>query len=167
MRPGPAAADRRLLLAAAALRAVATSLVGVLLGIHLAQAGLGTDEIPSSLLLVAVAFVPSYALAAALFLVREALVEMDVPTRQSYVMALVAPAERTAVSGVTNLVRVATWAIGPLLAGLAMKQAALAAPLLLGAGVKIVYDLLLFAAFRRLRPPEEQRAAGRANEVRT
>lgn len=113
---------------------------------------------PSSLLLVAVAFVPSFAAAAILFLLREALVEMDVPTRQSYVMALVAPGERTAVSGVTNLVRLATWAVGPLLAGLAMERVSLAAPLLLGAVVKIAYDLLLFAAFRNLRPPEEQRA---------
>lgn len=113
-------------------------------------------HIPASLLLVWVAFAPTYWLAAALFLIREALVEMDVPTRQSYVMAVVAPEERTRVSGVTNLVRLATWAIGPLLAGVAMQHLSLAAPLLLGSGLKIVYDLLLFAAFRRERPPEER-----------
>ncbi|HVS61889.1 MAG TPA: MFS transporter [Thermoanaerobaculia bacterium] len=116
-------------------------------------------HIPSSLVLVLVAFAPTYAVAATLFLVRAALVEMDVPTRQSYVMAVVAPEERTTVSGVTNLVRLATWAIGPVLAGLAMEHASLAAPLVLGAGVKILYDLLLFAAFRRLRPPEERTAS--------
>ena len=113
-------------------------------------------HLPSSLLLVAVAFVDSFALAAALFLLRECLVEMDVPTRQSYVMAVVAPGERTAVSGVVNLVRLATWALGPLLAGALMQRVALGAPLLLGAGLKIVYDLLLYAAFRGVRPPEEE-----------
>ncbi len=117
-------------------------------------------HIPASLLLVAVAFVPSYPVAVALFLVRELLVEMDVPTRQSYVMAVVEPQERTKVAGITNLVRLASWAIGPLLAGFAMERASLAAPLLLGAGVKILYDLLLYAAFRHQRPPEERAARG-------
>jgi MFS family permease len=112
-------------------------------------------HIPASLLLVAVAFVPSFPLAAALFLLRESLVEMDVPTRQSYVMAVVRPEERTTASGLTNLVRLAMWALGPSLGGWAMQALGLAAPLLAGAGIKIVYDLLLFASFRRLRPPEE------------
>lgn len=112
-------------------------------------------HLPSSLLLVAVAFVDSFPLAAALFVLRECLVEMDVPTRQSYVMAVVAPEERTAASGVVNLVRLACWALGPLLAGALMQRVALGAPLLLGAGLKIVYDLLLYAAFREVRPPEE------------
>ena len=113
-------------------------------------------HIPASLLLIAVAFVPSFPLAAALFLLRECLVEMDVPTRQSYVMAVVAPEERTVASGVTNLVRLAGWATGPVLAGLAMDHLSLGAPLLLGAGIKIGYDLMLYGAFRRLRPPEER-----------
>jgi len=113
-------------------------------------------HIPASLLLIAVAFVPTFPLAAALFLLRECLVEMDVPTRQSYVMAVVAPEERTVASGVTNLVRLAGWATGPVLAGLAMDHLSLGAPLLLGAVIKICYDLMLYAAFRRLRPPEER-----------
>ena len=115
-------------------------------------------HLPSSLLLVAVAFTPSFAVAAVLFVLRESLVEMDVPTRQSYVMAIVRPEERTAASGVTNLVRLGTWALGPTLAGWMMGGLALAAPLVAGAGLKIAYDLLLFASFRRLRPPEEQGA---------
>jgi MFS family permease len=113
-------------------------------------------HIPASLLLVAVALVPSFPLAAALFLLRESLVEMDVPTRQSYVMAVVRPEERTTASGVTNLVRLAMWALGPSLGGWAMQAVGLAAPLVAGAGIKIVYDLLLFVSFRRLRPPEER-----------
>ena len=115
-------------------------------------------HVPSSLLLVAVAFTPSFWWAAVLYLLRESLVEMDVPTRQSYVMAVVRPEERTAASGVTNLVRLGTWALGPALAGWMMGGLALAAPLLAGAGLKVTYDLLLFFSFRRLRPPEERRA---------
>jgi predicted MFS family arabinose efflux permease len=113
-------------------------------------------HIPSSLLLLTVAFAPSFPVAAALFLLREGLVEMDVPTRQSYVMALVRPEERTFASGVTNLVRLGGWALAPAFAGLLMRGTSLAAPLLVGSGMKIAYDLLLFAAFRRRRPPEER-----------
>ncbi len=112
-------------------------------------------HIPSSLLLVAVAFSDSFALAAGLFLLRECLVEMDVPTRQSYVVAVVAPEERTTASGVTNVVRLASWAMAPLLAGVLMDELSLGAPLVIGAGIKIAYDVLLFLAFRRVRPPEE------------
>ncbi len=112
-------------------------------------------HIPASLLLVVVALVSDFWIAALLFLLREALVEMDVPTRQSYVMALMAPGERTAASGITNLVRLATWAVGPAFAGWAMEGLSLAAPLVLGAAIKIVYDLLLWAAFRHLKAPEE------------
>lgn len=112
-------------------------------------------HIPSSLLLVAVAFSGSLPLAAGLFLLRECLVEMDVPTRQSYIVAVVAPEERTTASGITNVVRLASWAMAPLLAGLLMDHLSLGAPLVLGAAIKIAYDVLLFLAFRRLRPPEE------------
>jgi hypothetical protein len=61
-------------------------------------------------------------------------------------------------AGVTQLVRLGGWAVGPLLAGPLMQGVALVAPLLAGAGLKIGYDLMLFAAFRRLRPPEERGA---------
>ncbi len=112
-------------------------------------------HIPSSLLLVTVAFAPNFPVAAILFLLREGLVEMDVPTRQSYVMAVVRPEERTFASGVTNLVRIGAWAVGPSFAGLFMQGLSLATPLFVGAGMKIVYDLLLYTAFREARPPEE------------
>ncbi|MCK7493117.1 MAG: hypothetical protein MZW92_17780 [Comamonadaceae bacterium] len=72
---------------------------------------------PSSLLLVTVAFVPDFWVAAVLFLLREGLVEMDVPTRQSYVMAVVRPEERTFASGITHLVRLGGWAVAPAAAG--------------------------------------------------
>ena len=117
-------------------------------------------HLPSSLLLVSVAYAPSFAVAAALFVLREGLVEMDVPTRQSYVLAVVRPEERTFASGVTNLVRMAMWAVAPALGGVLMDRVSLMTPLVLGAGTKIVYDLLLWRAFRAVRPPEElQRAA--------
>ena len=112
-------------------------------------------HIPSSLLLGSVALVPSFPVAAFLFLIREGLVEMDVPTRQSYVLAIVRPEERTVASGVTNLVRLASWAVGPALAGLSMQGIALMTPLLVGAAMKIGYDILLYIAFRAVKPPEE------------
>jgi len=113
-------------------------------------------HIPSSLLLVTVAFAPNFPVAAVLFLLREGLVEMDVPTRQSYVMALVRPGERTVASGVTHLVRLGGWALGPLLAGWTMSGLSLMVPLVIGATLKIGYDLLLWRGFRALRPPEER-----------
>jgi len=112
-------------------------------------------HIPASLLLCTVPFAPSFGVAALLFLIREGLVEMDVPTRQSYVMAVVRPEERTFASGVTSLVRTASWAVMPSLAGVFMQSLALATPLLVGAGMKIIYDVLLWHSFRRIRPPEE------------
>jgi predicted MFS family arabinose efflux permease len=93
--------------------------------------------------------------AAALFLLREALVEMDVPTRQSYVMALVRPEERGLASGVTQLVRVAAWAVAPAFAGFLTEDVSPALPLVAGAALKIAYDLALWRAFRHVRPPEE------------
>jgi MFS family permease len=113
-------------------------------------------HIPSSFLLMTVAFAPNFPIAAALFLLREGLVEMDVPTRQSYVMAIVRPEERTFAAGITNLVRLGGWAIAPAFAGLLMQGASLVAPLFVGAGMKISYDVLLFMAFRHRRPPEER-----------
>lgn len=117
-------------------------------------------HIPSSLFLMAVPLAPSPAWAIALFLGREALVEMDVPTRQSYILAVVKPHERTFSSGVTNLTRNIARSISPSFAGYVMQHLALAAPLFLGGGIKIVYDLLLYGAFRRLKPPEEQSVSG-------
>lgn len=116
-------------------------------------------HLPSSLLLVTVAYAPNFPVAAVLFLLREGLVEMDVPTRQSYVMAVVRPEERTFASGVTQLVRVGMWAVAPAFAGLFMEGISLVMPLFIGAGLKILYDVLLYVAFRRLKPPEERQSA--------
>jgi MFS family permease len=112
-------------------------------------------HIPSSLFLITAAFAPNLTVAIIFFLLRESLVEMDVPTRQSYVMAIVSPAERTFASGVTTLVRSAGWAIGPLFASALMTGNSLAVPLATGAALKIGYDILLYRSFIKIKPPEE------------
>ncbi len=112
-------------------------------------------HLPSSLFLMAVPFVPSTSWAVLFFLLRESLVEMDVPTRQSYVAAMVGPTERTFASGVTNLTRNLSWAVASSIAGVLM-QFAFSAPLLIGGGLKVTYDLLLYRAFRHVVPPEEK-----------
>jgi MFS family permease len=113
-------------------------------------------HLPSSLFLMAVPFAPSFRWAVALFLCREALVEMDVPTRQSYVAAMVRPEERTLASGVTNLARNVFWGVGSAAAGLLMQVFSFSAPLLIGGGTKVIYDVLLYGSFRGLKAPEER-----------
>ncbi len=113
-------------------------------------------HIPSSILLLTVPFMPNFQVAAILFLLRESLVEMDVPTRQSYVMAVVRPEERTFASGITHLVRLAGWAVAPAFAGMLMVGQSLAMPIYIGASMKIFYDLALWRAFRGVKPPEER-----------
>jgi len=113
-------------------------------------------HLPSSLLLFAVPFAPFFKVAVVLLLCREALVEMDVPTRQSYVAAVVQAGERTFASGITNLVRTLFWAVGSALAGVFMQNVALSAPLVIGSGTKISYGVFLYRSLRKLRPPEEQ-----------
>lgn len=114
-------------------------------------------HLPSSVLLMLAPVTSQAALAIALFLAREALVEMDVPTRQSYALAVVKPEERTFASGATNVTRNVGWAVGPSIAGVIMQHVALAGPVMIGGGLKIVYDLLLYRAFKHVRPPEERR----------
>lgn len=113
-------------------------------------------HIPSSLLLFTIVVADDFAWAAFLFLLRESLNEMDVPTRQSYVMAVVKPAERLAAAGITNLVRSGGWALAPMFAGALMQSAGLGVPLVLAGVAKIGYDLALWREFRRVKPPEER-----------
>ena len=112
-------------------------------------------HLPSSVFLMLAPLAPSAAGAAALFLAREALVEMDVPTRQSYMMAIVAPEQRTFISGITNVTRLVGWAVGPMIAGAVMQNLGSATPLFIGGGLKICYDVLLYRQFRDLKPAEE------------
>ena len=112
-------------------------------------------HLPSSLFLLAVPLAPKFTIAAVLLLFREALVEMDVPTRQSYVAAVVQPHERVYASGVTNLTRTGGWAVTASLSGVLMQHVAFSAPLILGGSMKVIYDILLYKSFRHQRPPEE------------
>ncbi|KAF0107940.1 MAG: major facilitator transporter [Anaerolineaceae bacterium] len=114
-------------------------------------------HIPSNILLILVPLMPNLPLAIGVLLARFSISQMDVPTRQSYTMAVVAPDERSAASGVTTIARSVGAAFSPSLSGLLMAVPALfSAPFFLSGGLKIVYDLLLFNSFRRLKPPEEK-----------
>ncbi|MBI2404512.1 MAG: MFS transporter [Gemmatimonadetes bacterium] len=113
-------------------------------------------HLPSSALLIVLPLVPSAPWAILLFLAREALVQMDVPTRQSYVAAVTSPGERTFALGVTGVVRNAGWALGAPLAGLLTRIAGLGAPLVAGAALKMAYDVALYYSFRGIQLREEQ-----------
>ncbi len=112
-------------------------------------------HLPSNVLLMLVPLALTLPLAPGLYLARMSLSQMDVPTRQAYTVALVAPEERTAAAGVTNMSRTVAHAVSPSLAGYVMGPLSLSAPFFIGGGLKIVYDLALYGAFRRVRLPEE------------
>jgi MFS family permease len=113
-------------------------------------------HLPSNVLLILVPLMPNLQLAILVLLLRYSLSQMDVPTRQSYVMAVVDPDERSAAAGVTGIARTTGAALSPALSAPLVASASLAAvPFFLAGGLKIVYDLLLYRAFRVVRPPEE------------
>jgi MFS family permease len=113
-------------------------------------------HIPSNILLILVPFMPNLALAITVLLARFSISQMDVPTRQSYTMAVVAPDERSAAAGITGVARTTGAALAPILTGsLLANPAWMSLPFILAGGIKIVYDLLLYRSFRALKPPEE------------
>jgi MFS family permease len=112
-------------------------------------------HLPANAFLVAAAFMPSAPLALACLLVRGALSQMDVPARQSYVMAVVPPEERAAAASVTNVPRSLATAVGPFLAGAMLEQNSFGWPLVCAGSLKIAYDLLLLRQFRRVTPSSE------------
>ena len=114
-------------------------------------------HLPSSLCLVLVPFMPDLGWAIALLFVRAALSQMDVPTRSSYVMAIVPVAERPAAASITSVPRSLASAASPFLAGWLLTMSSFGWPLLAAGGIKIAYDLLLLAFFRKVTPPEERR----------
>jgi MFS family permease len=113
-------------------------------------------HIPSSLCLILAAFSPNLTIVLALLLVRSALSQMDVPTRTSYVMAVVTPAERTAAASFTAVPRSLASSISPALSGALLSASFLALPLVICGVLKIVYDLALLFSFRHIKPPEEE-----------
>ena len=113
-------------------------------------------HLPSNILLILVPFMPNVTLAVGVLLVRFCISQMDVPTRQSYTLAVVHPDERSAASGITTVARSVGAAISPTLAGYCLAHPSLvSAPFFIAGGVKIVYDLWLYWAFVTQRPPEE------------
>jgi len=115
-------------------------------------------HVPSNLLLMLVPLMPSLPLAIAVLFARFSISQMDVPTRQSYTMAVVDPDERSAAAGVTGIARTIGASLSPVLTGpLLANPALLGVPFFLAGGLKIVYDLLLYGSFKALKPPEERR----------
>jgi len=112
-------------------------------------------HLPSNVLLILIPLMPTLPLAALMLLVRFSISQMDVPTRQSYVMAVVDPDERSAASGITGVARTTGAALSPLFAGLLFAQPSLiSAPFFIAGSLKIAYDLLLFRAFRAVKSRE-------------
>jgi MFS family permease len=112
-------------------------------------------HIPSNILLMLVPLMPNLPLAILVLLVRFSISQMDVPTRQSYTMAVVDPDERSAASGITAIARSIGAAWSPALTGALLSASLLTAPFFLSGGLKIIYDLTLWRSFRALKPPEE------------
>jgi MFS family permease len=113
-------------------------------------------HIPSSICLILAAFAPSLAVVVVLLLVRSALSQMDVPTRTSYVMAVVTPAERTAAASVTAVPRSVASSLSPALTGVLLATSYAGLPLVICGCLKIVYDVSLLLSFRHIKPPEER-----------
>src|SRR5205085_3551997 len=113
---------------------------------------------PSNILLLLVAFAPTFPVAAALLLLRQTLSQMDVPTRQAYTMALVAPEERTAAASVTSLARSVGSSTSPIVSGLLLQGPllVLGLPFILAGTLKAAYDLTLWFIFRHVRLKEER-----------
>ncbi len=120
-------------------------------------------HIPSSLCLILAAVAPNLEVALALLLIRSALSQMDVPTRSSYVMAVVTPPERPAAASVTSVPRSMAAAAGPVIAGSLFAAGFEAWPLIICGVLKILYDLALLWMFRHLKPPEEQSPIDKQN----
>ena len=123
-------------------------------------------HLPSSLCLIAIPFVPSLSVVVGLLVLRSLLSQMDVPTRNSYVMAVVTPAERAAAASVTSVPRSLASALGPVISGYLFLLSGFAWPILIGGILKTSYDLALLAMFSHVRPPEEQKPASPASAPR-
>ncbi|HTE86883.1 MAG TPA: MFS transporter, partial [Dehalococcoidia bacterium] len=112
-------------------------------------------HIPSSIFRILAALMPNAPAAVIMLLLSQSTSQMDVPARQSYVMAVVPPEERPAAASVTNVPRSLASAASPLLAGALLSRTSFGWPLILGGAIKLVYDLLLLVQFRSIKPPDE------------
>ena len=112
-------------------------------------------HIPSNVLLILLAFAPTFPIAIGVYLARMSLSQMDVPTRQSYIVAVVNEDERISAAGITNTSRNIAQAVSPSLAGVIIQSLSLSAPFVVGGLLKIVYDIGVYVNFRKIKPPEE------------
>ena len=112
-------------------------------------------HLPSNVLLLLVPLMPNLPLAVIMLLVRNSLSQLDVPTRQSYTMAVVSPEERAASAGILSVARNAGAAVAPVFTGVLLAIPSVGLPFLLAGGLKIIYDFWIFAVFRHVKPPEE------------
>jgi len=112
-------------------------------------------HIPSNILLILLAFAPNFSVAILLYLARMGLSQMDVPTRQSYIVSIVNENERVAAASITNTSRNVAQAVSPSLAGAVIQVLSLSTPFIIGGILKIAYDIGMFANFRKIKPPEE------------
>jgi len=113
-------------------------------------------HVPSNVFLIGVALAPTPFIAVFLLLCRQSLSQMDVPTRQSYVMSIVDEQDRTAAAGLTSTTRTLSSSVSPSLAGYALANVWLGTPLVAAGALKLAYDLLIYENFRKVRPPEER-----------
>jgi MFS family permease len=114
-------------------------------------------HLPSNILLILLAFAPNLEIAIVFYMIRMALSQMDVPTRQSYIVAVVEEDERTASAGITNLSRNIAQAISPSITGYIIGILSLSAPFVIGGLLKILYDIVLYINFRKIKPSEEEK----------
>jgi MFS family permease len=115
-------------------------------------------HLPSNVLLILIPFAPNLATAIGLLLARSALSQMDVPTRASYVMAVVTPVERPAAASITAVPKTFAWAAGSMISGYLLTLSSFGWPLVIGGVIKGGYDILLLIKFQKVRPPEEAAA---------
>ena len=113
-------------------------------------------HIPANIIIILLAFAPTLPIAIILYLARMALSQMDVPTRQSYIVAVVSEEERTTAAAITNISRNITQAISPSLTGIIIYTFTLSAPFIIGGMLKIAYDIALYGNFRKIKPSEEK-----------
>lgn len=116
------------------------------------------SHLPANLMTMAIPYMPNLAASSTVYVGRSLLSQMDVPTRQSYTMAIVKPEERSRVAGIINLPRSLTSALGPSIAGAIMQFMGPSIPFLIAGGLKAAYDLGLYFMFRNVKPPEEEKS---------
>lgn len=114
------------------------------------------SHLPANLMMMVIPWLPSLEASSTVYVSRSLLASMDVPTRQSYIMAIVKPEERTRVAGLINLPRSLTSALGPSIAGFVMQFLGQSLPFLIAGGLKSAYDIALFFMFKNVKPPEEE-----------